>query len=98
MFLCPEDGRTAGKRIAADAFENRRAVIHNVRHHMQLGVIPGDEFPVMPDLRGLLDGHGRSLKIVPAVLAQVRRQAESRCTGEGRVVPGSTSRLKYRQL
>jgi hypothetical protein len=31
-----------------------------VRHHVQLGVIPGNEFAVVPDFLGLLDCHGYS--------------------------------------
>ena len=39
--------------VAADAFEDAGAVADDVREHVNLRVVPGDEFPVVPDLFGL---------------------------------------------
>ena len=47
----------AGQFVAANAFKDRRAVVDDVRHHVNGRVVPVDEFTVVPDLVGLLDGH-----------------------------------------
>src|SRR5208282_1315493 len=48
------------QRVAANAFKNRRAVMHDVRHHVERGVVPGDELAVVPDFVGLLNRHADS--------------------------------------
>ena len=43
--------------VAANTFEDGRAVADHVRKNVQLGVVPVDEFPVMPNLFGLRYRH-----------------------------------------
>ena len=58
-----EDGRAGGQLVAPYAFKDRRTVVDDVRHHVELGVIPVDEFAVVPDLFGLVDCHRHSLQV-----------------------------------
>ena len=51
----------ARQRVTANAFKHRRTVVHNVRHHVQRGVIPGDKLSVVPDLFRFLNRHADSL-------------------------------------
>ena len=44
-----EDRRAALGLVAADALEYAGAVVQAVREHVDLGVLPGDELPVLPD-------------------------------------------------
>ena len=54
MFAHPKDGGTGRGSIAADALKYRAAVAGDVREDVDLGIIPGDEAAVVPDLfRGL---------------------------------------------
>ena len=53
-----KDGRALRLAIAANAFKHAGAVVDYVAHHMDVGLLPGDEVAVVPDLRGGLDGHG----------------------------------------
>ena len=50
----PEDGRAAIGRVGANALEDAGAVVHRVAQHVHLGVRPGHELAVHPDLLGLL--------------------------------------------
>src|SRR5580693_4393216 len=52
-----------GQFVAAHAFEDRRAVVDDVRHDVDGRVVPVDELAVVPDLVGLLDCHADSLRI-----------------------------------
>src|SRR5262249_41531845 len=64
MFPQPENCRRARGRVATDAFKNGGAVIDDVRHHVDLGVLPRYELSVVPDLFGCLDRHkGGSLRL-----------------------------------
>src|SRR6185503_20788317 len=47
-----------GRGVAAQALEDRRAVMEGMDADMDLGVVPGDELPVHPDLFRLREGHG----------------------------------------
>jgi hypothetical protein len=58
-----ENRRAARQRIAANAFKHRRAVVHDVRHHVERSVVPGDELAVMPDFVRLLNRHADSFAI-----------------------------------
>ncbi len=58
-----ENGGAGGQRVTANAFKHRRAVVHNVRHHVQGSVVPGDEFAVVPDFFRLLNRHADSFGI-----------------------------------
>jgi hypothetical protein len=46
-----------GLPVAADAFEYAGAVMDDVAHDVNIGVFPGDEIAVVPDLGRDLDGH-----------------------------------------
>src|SRR6266704_4945703 len=48
--------------VAADALKNRRAVADDVREHMDLRIVPGYQFAVVPDPFGLFECHQRSPK------------------------------------
>src|ERR1700731_1775431 len=63
VFLGAENRRAAGQRVTANAFEDRRAIVNHVRHHMNCGLVPGDELAVVPDLIGLLDCHAHSFAV-----------------------------------
>ncbi len=52
-----EDAGAVGLCVAADAFEDGGAVVDDVAHDVDLGLIPGDKFAVVPDVGGCLDGH-----------------------------------------
>ncbi len=43
--------------VAADALEDGGAVVDDVGHDVDVGVVPGDEFPVVPDVFGGLQRH-----------------------------------------
>src|SRR5579864_1231454 len=69
-----ENRGAAGRRVTAYAFEHRRSVVDDVRHHVDVGVVPGDELAVMPDFVGLLNRHGGSSLIsFDAVALQAAR-------------------------
>ena len=53
----------AGQFVAANAFEDRRAVVDDVRHDVNGRVVPVDQFAVVPDFIGLLDCHSDSLDL-----------------------------------
>ena len=57
VFFGAKDGGAAGQGVATDALEHGRAVVNHVRHHVNLGAVPGNEFAVMPDFLGLLNRH-----------------------------------------
>src|SRR5256885_10998791 len=52
--------RSAGRSVTANTFKNRGTIVDDVGHHVDLGVIPGNEFAVVPDLVRCLNRHGRS--------------------------------------
>src|SRR5208283_3346171 len=58
-----ENGRSAGRGVAANAFEDRRAIVHNVRHYVDGRIIPVNELAVVPDFVRLLNGHKDSLSV-----------------------------------
>src|SRR5207249_7864075 len=62
VLIGAENCRAAGERVATDSLKNRGAIVHHVRHDVDVGVVPRDQFSVVPDFLGLLDGHRRSLK------------------------------------
>ena len=63
VFVGAENRRAAGQLVAANAFKDRRAVVDDVRHHVDGRVVPVDELAVVPDLVGLLDCHAYSFEI-----------------------------------
>src|ERR1019366_455168 len=52
-----EDGGALAILIAANSFKHRRAVVDHVGHHVDFGVIPGDQLPVMPHVVTCFDSH-----------------------------------------
>src|ERR1700751_1659662 len=74
MFLGAENRRAARGRVAAHALNHRRAVVDDVRHHVDGRVVPANELAVVPDLVGLLNRHGGSLLVrFDAVAMQAAR-------------------------
>src|SRR5882762_9103131 len=65
MLAQPEDGRALLGFVAANAFKDRGAVADDMGEYVECGVIPVDEFSVVPDFIGLGDGHLRSSGAVP---------------------------------
>ncbi len=54
MFAHAKDGRAGGRRVTPHAFKDRAAVAGDVSEDVDLGILPGDESTVVPDLfRGL---------------------------------------------
>src|SRR5579864_1096401 len=72
VFVGSENGWAAGQFIAANAFEDRRAVMDDVRHYMNGRIVPVDELPVVPDLLGLLNRHAHSLKVAALLNNYIR--------------------------
>ena len=62
MVDSAENGGAAGQVIAADAFEDRRAVMQDMGHYVDGRVVPVDQLAVVPDFFGLLDCHAFSLE------------------------------------
>src|ERR1700722_41111 len=73
VFAGAEDCRAGGQLVATNAFEDRRAVVNDVRHHVDGRVVPIDELAVMPNLVGLLDCHADSFKYWPLLRHYSRR-------------------------
>src|SRR5665647_2870846 len=61
MLAEAEHGRAFDGLVAADAFEDARAVVERVREDVDLGLAPGHKRAVHPDLLHLFDGHRSSL-------------------------------------
>ncbi len=57
-----EDAGAARRLVRADALEHTGAVVQAVREYVNLGVLPGDELPVVPDEVRLL--HDDSLQVL----------------------------------
>ena len=57
-----KDARAVGLCVAANALKDRRAVVDDVGHDVNLCLFPGDEFSVVPDIFGCLQGHSRTPK------------------------------------
>src|SRR5262249_15843125 len=57
VFAEAENGRSLLGFIAADTFENSRAVADNGGKDGNLGIVPVDEFSVVPDFLCLLNRH-----------------------------------------
>ena len=57
----PEHGRSLRRLVGADALEHAGAVVQRVGEDVDLRLVPVDEVPVHPDLRGRRDRHGVSL-------------------------------------
>src|SRR5216683_3736998 len=55
--------------VAANALEDRRAVVDDVGHDMNLRLIPGDELSVVPDVGGGLYGHSCAPKALRLIIA-----------------------------
>ena len=62
MFRQAKDAGAVGLGVAANALEDRRAVVDDVGHDVNLCLFPGDEFSVVPDILGGLQGHSRTPK------------------------------------
>src|SRR4030088_1265380 len=62
VFGGAENRGTGRQRVAANAFKHRRAVVHNVRHHVEGSVVPGNKLAIVPDFIRLLNGHADSLR------------------------------------
>jgi hypothetical protein len=43
--------------VTTDPLEDRGTIVDNVTHYVNLGLIPGNELSVVPDVRGGLDRH-----------------------------------------
>jgi len=56
----PENGRALRLGVAADALEDAGAIVDDMAHDVDGGVLPGDQISVMPDVGGLGDRHGDS--------------------------------------
>ena len=54
----PEDGRALRLAVAADALKHAGAVVNDVAHDVEGGLLPGNQVAVVPDFCGRLDGHG----------------------------------------
>src|SRR5579871_4579161 len=52
MLADAENLGSGGGRIAANAFEHAAAVAGDMRQHVDLGIVPIDQMPVVPDLAG----------------------------------------------
>src|ERR1700704_3164042 len=63
VFGGAENRGTGRQRVAANAFKHRRAVVHNVRHHVEGSVVPGNKLAIVPDFIRLLNGHADSFGI-----------------------------------
>src|SRR5579864_406374 len=87
VFVGSENGWAAGQFVAANAFEDRRAVMDDVRHHMNGGVVPVDELAIVPDLLGLLNRHAHSLKVAALLNNYIRGMQGIGRVGEGRIRP-----------
>ena len=57
MLRKAENGRAMGLSVAADAFEDAGAVVDDVAHDVNIGVLPGNQVAVVPDFRGRLNRH-----------------------------------------
>ena len=57
VFAQPKNGDALRRVVGADTFEDGGAVANDMREDVNLGVVPGDEFSVVPDLLGLWVGH-----------------------------------------
>lgn len=57
MFGQAEDCGSVGLRVTTNPLEDRRAIVDNVGHYMDIGLVPGDEFSVVPDIGRGLDRH-----------------------------------------
>ena len=57
MFGEAEDGRGLRLRVAANPLKDGRAVVNDVAQDMNLGLFPGDEGAVVPDVGSGLNGH-----------------------------------------
>src|SRR5262249_582208 len=57
VLLRAEDAGTLPCLVATHALENHGTVIHDGRHDVDLGVVPGNELAVMPDLFGRNQRH-----------------------------------------
>ena len=56
VFVSAENRRASGQPITADAFKDGRTIIDDMRHDVNLGIIPVDEFSVVPDFFSGLTG------------------------------------------
>ncbi len=61
MFAQTKNRRALFGVIAANAFEDRRAVTYDVRKNVQLRIVPVNPFAVVPNFFGLLNRHNCSL-------------------------------------
>ena len=55
-----ENGGTLLGVVAANAFEHARSIADHVGDHVDFGVVPGNEFPVVPNLFRLDKGHRKA--------------------------------------
>ena len=46
----PEDGRALRLAVAADALEHAGAIVDDVAHHVEGGLLPGNQGAVVPDV------------------------------------------------
>ena len=53
-----EDRRPAGLAVTADAFKYAGPVVDHVTHHVDGGLFPRNQAPVVPDLFSGMNGHG----------------------------------------
>jgi hypothetical protein len=43
--------------VTTDPLEDRGTIVDDVTHHVDLGLVPGNELSVVPNVRGGLDRH-----------------------------------------
>src|SRR5713226_5108041 len=65
-----KDGRALRAFVAPDAFESGQAIVEAVREDVDLGVFPGHELPVQPDLFGFLQ-HERMIAAGPDLVKRL---------------------------
>src|SRR5579862_1281088 len=71
MRIQPEHCRAVVGRIAAQPFEDARAVVQSVCEDVHFGVVPGNEPAVEPDVLGRCETHGGQYISGAATLAAV---------------------------
>ncbi len=50
VVLQAEDRRTLLRLVTANALKHRRAVVDDMGHHMNIGLVPGNQFSIVPDV------------------------------------------------
>ena len=59
VLLQTENAGAFGGIVGTHPLEHRGAVVQGVAHHVHLGILPGHQFAVEPDVLGVSGGLGR---------------------------------------